>query len=97
MISKKPIVVFRGNDICFHGITKSLAKSGIPFITVLFTWEGAKTWWSENSKFYKSDIKISNPFTHPNEALLELIKNGKNLMMFQLIILFQVLKINYLC
>ena len=79
MISKKPIVVFRGNDICFHGITKSLAKSGIPFITVLFTWEGAKTWWSENSKFYKSDIKISNPFCHPNEALLELIKNGKNL------------------
>ena len=79
MISKKPIVVFRGNDICFHGITKSLAKSGIPFITVLFTWEGAKTWWSENSKFYKSYIKISNPFCHPNEALLELIKNGNGI------------------
>ncbi len=79
MKSKKPIVVLRGNDICFHGITKSLAKSGIPFITVVFTWDGAKSWWSEESRFYKSDIKISNPFTHPNEALLQLIKNGENL------------------
>ncbi len=75
-----PAIVFRGNDICFLGIIRSLAKSGIPHRSVIFTWPGAKTWWSEKSDFYNKDILISNPFTDPFLALDELIRAGKQLL-----------------
>lgn len=75
----KPILVIRGNDICFLGIIKSLSKSNIPFETITFTWNKAKKWWSEESTFFKKNIIIENPFSCPEIALNQLISHGKNI------------------
>lgn len=74
-----PVVVLRGNDICFLGIIRSLAKAGIPFLTVTFTWDGARPWWSEASRYFVRDYTIENPFTSPESALDQVEAIGREL------------------
>ncbi|NKC00887.1 MAG: hypothetical protein GKR90_20655 [Pseudomonadales bacterium] len=80
MIQHPPVIVIRGNDICFLGIIRSLGRAGIPFRTISFTWEGAKPWWSESSRFFSRDYSIANPFAEPKQALQDLIRIGEALL-----------------
>lgn len=78
-MATRAVVVFRGNDICFLGIIRSLGKAGIPFSTVSFTWPEAKPWYSEASRFFRRDFSISNPFTDADKALKQLLAIGRHL------------------
>lgn len=81
MLEKRPpLIVLRGNDICFLGIMRSCGKANIPYKTISFTWSTAKPWWSEQSIYFSNDFEISNPFDNPEKSLEELVLIGSELL-----------------
>lgn len=74
-----PVVILRSNDICFLGILRSCQNSGIDTIPVVFDWAGSKPWYSENSKYFKNQFVIPNPFEFEKDAIEKLVEVGKQL------------------
>lgn len=67
-----PILIMRGNDICYLGILRSCYEASIPCISIQFTWPGAPVWYSEFSCYQPEKIVISNPFTDAIKAVSQL-------------------------
>lgn len=61
--AKAPLIVIRGNDICFLGIIRSCRAANIPVVSITFTWPGAPHWHSEQSDCLGERYEIANPFT----------------------------------
>jgi D-aspartate ligase len=80
LVPKPPVIVIRGNDICFLGTLRSLGRKKIPFKTVIFDWDNSPTFYSKHSKYFSSDFIIPNPFTNPEGALNKLIEIGEKLL-----------------
>ena len=79
-MKKYPVVVLRASDNCFLDVLRCFAKEDVPVIPVVFTWEGASPWISEQSKYYKEPIVIKNPATDEMEALEQMIALGEDVL-----------------
>ena len=69
MSETPPVIIIRGNDICYLGILRSCYEANIPCIAVHYSWEGASTWYSDASKYKPPIISIPNPFSDPKLAI----------------------------
>ena len=69
---KPPLIIIRGNDICYLGIVRSCYEANIPCVVVKFSWPGSGPWYSEFSKYQPESITIDNPFTHADSAAKQL-------------------------
>ncbi|MCA9581447.1 MAG: hypothetical protein KC416_06610, partial [Myxococcales bacterium] len=74
-----PVVVLRSNDVCFLGILRSLAHAGATTIPVVFTWPGAKPWYSEASRHFRDSVEIPNPYADGEGAAAALEALGRRL------------------
>ncbi len=74
-----PVVVIRSNDVCFLGILRSLAAVKIPAIPVIYSWNGAPEWFSENSRHFRNPVRIPNPFEDEQGAVRALAGLGSEL------------------
>lgn len=77
--TKYPVVVMRASDNCFLDIIRALAKDGISVIPVVFTWNGAAPWLSEQSCFFRSPVTIANPAEDEAASACQLEELGKKL------------------
>lgn len=72
--SLPPVILMRGNDICFLGMLRSCRKAEISTVSITFTWSGAKPWYSSYSNCLEECFEITNPFSSPDEAAKQLAK-----------------------
>lgn len=69
-----PILVLRASDICYLGILRSCREAGLRTVSIVYDYPGARPWYSSYSNAVDESYSISNPYTHPSEALKEFTK-----------------------
>lgn len=72
-----PVILIRASDNGFLDVLRSLGESGIPVISIVYTWQGAGEWLSEKSKFFHESYTIINPAENEALAKEQLITLGK--------------------
>ena len=62
------IVVFRASDVCHLGVVRSLASLNIDVVSVVWNWQGAPKFHSDQSNCLGRVVHINNPGSNPDEA-----------------------------
>jgi len=73
------VVVLRANDVCHLGILRGLFRAGARVVEVVWTWPGARPFWSEASRVPRETVRIPNPADDPARAVAALEALGRRL------------------
>lgn len=67
-MTSRCIVVFRANEVCHLGVVRSLSKLNIDVVSVIWSWRGSPTFYSDQSRYLGRSVRIANPGQEPEVA-----------------------------